>query len=274
MADGRVSGSAGKTLLVWLAILGLLAAVGWLASERNARTWYLVPEDGRLVVKRGLMLPAGRGDFETANPDLAKAYAPLVPPSAGRLPAAERTFSDQADLDQGLYDTLAGWAREDVATGEQARLDRGLGYIGRALLLPGLSTAQRDRSRRPAGRVGLLRGPPAARVGQAAAGAGLGEAAGDRQHARLPARPGRPAPAQGAGAGPGLRQRRCPGGRPVGQGGRCPGEPGGGGAGAGAGDEVGRNPPIPPADPCACLPDPMRSGPAGVTSPGHGLLSR
>src|SRR5262245_21235338 len=123
------SGNAGKTLLAWVAILALLALVVWLASERNARSWYLVPDAGRLVVLRGMMLPAGRTEFQSSNPELAKAYAPLVPPSGAKLPAEERTFSDQAALDQALFEVLAGWAREDVASGEPARLDRGLGYI-------------------------------------------------------------------------------------------------------------------------------------------------
>jgi hypothetical protein len=132
-----------KAILAWAAILALLGLVLWLAAERNARSWHLVPDEGRLVVKRGVMFPVGRQTFQTSDPALAQAYAPLVAPPGKRLPE-ERTFQDRALLDQALYDVLARWAREDIATGEPGPLERGLGYLGRAELLPGLSPAQRD----------------------------------------------------------------------------------------------------------------------------------
>src|SRR6266508_3287944 len=65
---GRGGGSKLKAALAWIAILGLLAMVAWLAAERNARTWYLVPADGRIVVMKGLLLPIGRGAFEACDP--------------------------------------------------------------------------------------------------------------------------------------------------------------------------------------------------------------
>jgi hypothetical protein len=140
---GSAGGAAAKALLAWLAILALVAAVGWLIAERNARSWTLAPEEGRLVVLKGLLLPVGRTHFKTADPVLARAYAPLVPPTAKVLPD-ERTFQEQGELDRALYDLLASWAREDVASNDPARLERGLGYLERAMLLPGISAAQRD----------------------------------------------------------------------------------------------------------------------------------
>ncbi|HEY6101363.1 MAG TPA: hypothetical protein VIW03_18135 [Anaeromyxobacter sp.] len=137
------SGSGMKGMLAWLAILGLLGLVVWLAAERNARTWHLVPDEGRLVVMRGMLLPAGRHTFDTNDPALAQAYAPLVAPPGKTLPA-ERSFEERALLDQALYETMAGWAKEEIASGEPARLERGLGYLTRAEKLPGLSPAQRD----------------------------------------------------------------------------------------------------------------------------------
>jgi hypothetical protein len=132
-----------KAALAWLAILALLALVAWLAAERNARTWHLVPSEGRLVVMRGLLLPAGRGALKTSDPALAQAYAPLVPPPGKTLPS-ERTFGDRAELDQAIFDLVAGWAREEIASGDPARLERGLAYLARAEKLPGLSPAQRE----------------------------------------------------------------------------------------------------------------------------------
>lgn len=137
------SGAAAKVMLAWVAILGLAAAVGWLVSERNARTWSLSPVEGRLVVQKGLFLPVGQAAFKSTDPVLAKVYAPLVPPPGKPLPA-EAIFPEQVELDRALYALLAAWAREDVATGEPSRLERGLGYLERAMLLPGISGAQRE----------------------------------------------------------------------------------------------------------------------------------
>ncbi len=132
-----------RAVLTWVAIAGLLVLVVWLASERNARNWYLVPEEGRLVVMRGVLLPVGRRDFESADPALSQAYAPLVPPAGKALPD-ERAFEERSLLDQAMYDVLAAWARDEIGSGDPARLERGLGYLTRAERLPGLSPAQRD----------------------------------------------------------------------------------------------------------------------------------
>jgi hypothetical protein len=139
---GRPRGTF-KAAVAWLLILGLVGLVAWLAAERNARTWHLVPSEGRLVVMRGLLLPAGRATFKTSDPALAQAYAPLVPPPGKALPQ-ERTFDERGMLDQAIYDVVSGWARDEISSGDPARLERGLGYLARAERLPGLSPAQRD----------------------------------------------------------------------------------------------------------------------------------
>jgi hypothetical protein len=139
----RRGGSGMKAAVAWVAILLLLALVLWLASERNARTWYLVPDEGRLVVMRGVMLPVGRHAFEAPEPALAQAYAPVVPPPGKALPP-EQSFGERSLLDQKLFELLSGWAREEVASADPVRLDRALAYLGRAEKLPGLSPAQRD----------------------------------------------------------------------------------------------------------------------------------
>jgi hypothetical protein len=142
-AAGR-SGPGFRGVLAWIAILALLGLVAWLAAERNARSWHLVPDEGRLVVMRGMMLPFGRQAFKTSDPALAQAYAPVVAPPGKPLPP-EKTFEERALLDQALYDLLAGWARDEISGGgDAARLERGLGYLARAERLPGLSPAQRD----------------------------------------------------------------------------------------------------------------------------------
>jgi hypothetical protein len=145
MSDTTVTRGGGtfRSAIAWVAILGLLGLVGWLASERNARTWYLVPADGRIAVMRGYLLPAGRGAFETSDPATAAAYAPIVPPPGKVLPP-ERAFDERGLLDQAIYELVSGWARDEIASGDPARLERGLGYLVRAEKLPGLSPSQRE----------------------------------------------------------------------------------------------------------------------------------
>jgi hypothetical protein len=139
----RRPGAGMKAALAWVAILLLLGLVLWLASERNARGWYLVPDEGRIVVMRGVLLPVGRQAFEPPEPALAQAYAPLVPPPGKPLPTEQR-FEERSLLDQAVYDLLTGWAKGEIGSGDPGRLDRALGYLGRAEKLPGLSPAQRD----------------------------------------------------------------------------------------------------------------------------------
>jgi hypothetical protein len=141
--ESRSGGGPLRAAVAWIAILGLLALVTWLVSERNARTWALVPADGRIVVMKGYLLPVGRGAFETSDPATAAAYAPIVPPPGKALPP-ERTFDERGQVDQAIYDLVSGWARDEIASGDPARLERGLGYLGRAEKLPGLSPSQRD----------------------------------------------------------------------------------------------------------------------------------
>src|SRR5512143_3090871 len=111
---GRRGGGL-KGALLWLAVLLLLGIVLWLASERNARTWSLVPDEGRLVVMKGVLLPVGRRAFETAEPALAQAYAPIVPPPGKTLPA-EQTFEERSLLDQAVFGLLSGWARDEIGS--------------------------------------------------------------------------------------------------------------------------------------------------------------
>jgi len=141
----RSSGGGGaRALLAWVVILGLLGLVTWLVSERNARTWYLVPDEGRLVVMRGMKLPVGRQPFRTEDPALAQVYEPIVVPPGVAAPS-EQAFEDRSGLDQAIYDLVARWARDDIGSGDPARLERGLRLVDRAERLPGLSgTQERD----------------------------------------------------------------------------------------------------------------------------------
>lgn len=136
-------GSPARHLLAWVLALGLGALAFWLASERNARRWLLAPEAGQLIVKKGLLFPAGTTRFKTDDPALAQTYAPIGPPAGAPLPP-EQAFDDRAGLDQALYEMLSRWARDDIASEQPERLERGLAFVARAERLPGVSSAQRE----------------------------------------------------------------------------------------------------------------------------------
>ncbi len=134
---------SGRSAVLTLAIILLLGLVLWLLSERNARHWALVYEDGTLSVKKGILFPVGRQSFKTDDPALALAYAPLKPPPSAKLDE-ERPFEDRAGLDQALYELLAKWARDDIATERPELMERALSWIARADKLANISAGQRE----------------------------------------------------------------------------------------------------------------------------------
>jgi hypothetical protein len=134
--------ASGKSTVVTIVVIVLIGVVVWLLAERNARQWYLVYEDGLVAVKKGVLFPVGKTTFKTDDPALAEAYAPIKPPQGARLDE-ERSFDDRAGLDRALYDVLAKWARDEIASEKPEAMQRGLEWIHRAELLPGLSSVQK-----------------------------------------------------------------------------------------------------------------------------------
>ena len=143
--EGSRPGRSRSSLLLLLAV-GLAVVVAWLLAERNARQWWLVPEEGRVVVKRGVFFPAGKATFKSSDPEMSRTYAALAPPPGSTLPP-ELAYDDRAALDQALFEWLARWAREDIQSEQMARMERARGYLQRAARLAGLSPAQRDQLR-------------------------------------------------------------------------------------------------------------------------------
>lgn len=147
MPDGEGRKEAPRrSALPKLLAVGLAVAVAWLLAERNARQWWLVPEDGKVVVKKGVLFVTGKSPFQPPDPETARTYAPVVLPP-GAPPPPEASFEDRASLDQALFDLLARAAREDVASRQVDRMERARGYLQRAARLQGLSQAQREELR-------------------------------------------------------------------------------------------------------------------------------
>jgi hypothetical protein len=126
--------------LLWLAVLGLLAAVWWLASERNQRRFSWGVDGGRLVISKGNFLPVGARVIPTDDPKLGKIYGPIpLPPGANATPAE---FEDQTALDRALFDLIVPWAKADLKGGDPAAVERAGALVERADGLPGLTAGQ------------------------------------------------------------------------------------------------------------------------------------
>jgi hypothetical protein len=127
-------GGGFQRFLLWLVIVALLGAVGWLASERNQHRYRVTTQGNALLIERGRFFPLGTSPL----PPTHKVYAPVLIP-AGEKPPPETEFEDQNALDRWLFDLLSGWAKNAGKKGD----DRAAGaLVDRATALPGLTGAQ------------------------------------------------------------------------------------------------------------------------------------
>jgi hypothetical protein len=131
-AAAKSSGGGLSRLVLWLLIAVLLAAVWYLASERNQRHFHVVAQNGSVVVERGRFFPTGTAASEE------KAYAPIPLPAGEKAPG-EMEFDDQNALDRYLFDLLSTWA-QGLAKKNDTHAAAAL--VERAGQLPGLTGAQ------------------------------------------------------------------------------------------------------------------------------------
>src|SRR2546430_3503307 len=98
MADTQTQRRGGGfcKLVLWLVVLGLLAAVWWLASERNLRRFGWRPDNAALVISKGRFFPLGLANIAADDPQLGKVYGPLPLPQGAKVP--EQEFEDQTAL--------------------------------------------------------------------------------------------------------------------------------------------------------------------------------
>ncbi|WP_245591699.1 IF-2 protein [Cystobacter fuscus] len=140
---GRRATSAFTRLLVTLLLLGLGAAVVFLLSQLNARTFSLAQESGQLVVMKGRLLPTGAVPYRPGDARLADAYAPLGVEGRDVSMLVERKFTERDELDRALFPLLESLAQPKVQSDDPAVLEKGLYYLRRAELLTGLTEEQR-----------------------------------------------------------------------------------------------------------------------------------
>jgi hypothetical protein len=128
--------------LTGVLILALLAAVLYLLSDRNSRTYFIVQQDKALVIKKGRFLPVGSTEYRTIDPQLSAAYAPIKMPGFATA-QPEESFSERADLDQALASRLISWSRTLVGRDTAAAIRSAVSLMERVNLIPVTSVVQK-----------------------------------------------------------------------------------------------------------------------------------
>jgi hypothetical protein len=129
--------------LLWLLVLGLLAAVWWLASERNLHRFSWAPDGSVLVISKGRFFPIGMARIAADDPQLGKIYGPIPLPQGAKV--GEQEFDDQTSLDRALFDAIVPWSRSAVQKGDEASVAQANQLLDRANLLPGLTADQHQQ---------------------------------------------------------------------------------------------------------------------------------
>ena len=148
-AQAQRRGGALSRLVLWLLVLCLLAAVWWLASERNQRRFAWRPDESILTISKGRFFPLGMANIAPDDPQLGKLYGPLPIPQGAKV--YEQEFEDQTALDRALFDLVVPWTRADAEKGDEKSIAEAGRLIDRASALPGLTAEQHQQ-------LGSLRG--------------------------------------------------------------------------------------------------------------------
>jgi hypothetical protein len=147
MADAQTQparrGGALSKLVLWLLVIGLLAAVWWLASERNLRRFAWRTDGQVLTVAKGRFFPMGMANIAPDDPQLGKVYGPIPMPQGAKV--AEQEFDDQTALDRALFDLIVPWAKADAQKGDEKSIAQAGALVDRASALPGLTSEQHQQ---------------------------------------------------------------------------------------------------------------------------------
>jgi hypothetical protein len=130
-------------VMVVVLILAMGAAVLFLLSQLNARTFTVDLSNGQLVVMKGRMLPAGAAPYRPGDAALADTYAPIPVEGQDVSTLLAQRFSEREELDRALFQLLEALARPRIASDEPERIERGVYYLRRAERFSGLSQEQR-----------------------------------------------------------------------------------------------------------------------------------
>jgi hypothetical protein len=156
-----------SNMVTGLLILALVGAVLYLLSDRNSRTYFIVPVDGNLVVKKGRFLPLGESELQSTDPMLASAYGPIKIPKFAAQQNKE-SFAERAELDQALADRLISWSRTFVERDNSTAVRQAVVLLERVALLPVTNMQQKAQLEELYREVAFFQGRESLRAAQAA----------------------------------------------------------------------------------------------------------
>ncbi len=139
-------GGGAKVMFVVLIVLALAGVIVYLLSLLNSKKFFLMPEGGELVVKKGIFFPVGSEVYQPKDPDLTGLYKPIEVPDELRHAGAIE-FPDLPALNREFAKYLIRFAREMIFSDDEARYQRGKAYLARSKRLEGLDLEQQETIR-------------------------------------------------------------------------------------------------------------------------------
>jgi hypothetical protein len=128
-------------MLVVLIVLGLAGVIVYLLSLLNSKKFFLVPEGGELVVKKGIFFPMGSERYQPKDPKLASLYSPIDLPEELRH-AGPIEFEDLPSLNRDFGNYMIKFANKLVFSKEEALYQKGRRYLERVGTMQGLDAKQ------------------------------------------------------------------------------------------------------------------------------------
>jgi len=139
-------GGGAKIMFVVLIVLALAGIIVYLLSLLNSKKFFLAPEGGELVVKKGIFFPVGSEIYLPKEPELANLYKPIEVPDELRH-AGPIEFPDLPSLNREFAKYLIRFAKEMIFSDDEARYQRGVTYLARSKRLEGLDLEQQETIR-------------------------------------------------------------------------------------------------------------------------------
>ncbi len=140
----RKKGGGAKVMFVVLVVLALAGIIVYLLSLLNSKTFFLVPEGGELVVKKGIFFPVGSEIYQPKSPEQAALYTPIELPDELRH-AGPLKFEDLPSLNREFAKYMIALANKLVFQKDEKQYLKGKKYLERLRDLTGLEPKQIDR---------------------------------------------------------------------------------------------------------------------------------
>lgn len=136
----RKKGGGVKFLFVVLITLALIAVVVYHFSVLNSMKYFLVPEDGKLHVKQGVLFVTGNEPFKGETLEETALYSPIdLPAKFGHV---QKEFGDRSALNYAYATILIDLTHQLVFSPVDTEYSRGKSYLTRLDRLQGLKPDQ------------------------------------------------------------------------------------------------------------------------------------